>query len=100
MTPKEAEADLYNDIIPLQAMRTECDVLKPSSGRYPRSTSSGTPSPSPSPTRANRYEFLDGLAQLCPIRRPPGGTHGDGPRRVARIVIEGLPALPGSLPGH
>ena len=28
MTPKEAEADLYNDIIPLSAMRTEFDVLK------------------------------------------------------------------------
>ncbi len=28
MTPKEADADLYNDIIPLSAVRAEYDVLK------------------------------------------------------------------------
>jgi arginine deiminase len=28
MTPKDAEADLYNDIIPLAAVRAEYDVLK------------------------------------------------------------------------
>ncbi len=45
MTPKEAEADLYNDIIPLSAMRSEFDVLKSFLLKSARSTSSRRLSP-------------------------------------------------------
>jgi arginine deiminase len=99
MTPKEAEADLYNDIIPLQAMRSEFDVLKAFLGKVSEVFELRDLLAQVLSDAGNRYEFLDGLAQLCPIRSRMEELMGMAPAELSRIVIEGLPALPGSLPG-
>jgi arginine deiminase len=99
MTPKEAEADLYNDIIPLQAMRSEFDVLKAFLGRVSEVYELKDLLAQVLSDAGNRYEFLDGLARLCPIRARMEELMGMGPAELSRVVIEGLPALPGSLPG-
>jgi arginine deiminase len=99
MTPKEAEADLYNDIIPLQAMRSEFDVLKAFLAQVSEVFELKDLLAQVLADAGNRYEFLDGLAQLCPIRARMEELMGMGPAELARVAIEGLPALPGSLPG-
>jgi arginine deiminase len=99
MTPKEAEADLYNDIIPLQAMRSEFDVLKAFLGRVAEVHDLKDLLAQVLADAGNRYEFLDVLAQLCPIRSRMEELMGMGAPELSRVVIEGLPALPGSLPG-
>ncbi len=99
MTPKEAEADLYNDIIPLQAMRSEFDVLKAFLGKVSEVFELKDLLARVLSDAGNRYEFLDGLAQLCPVRARMEELMGMDPAELARVVIEGLPALPGSLPG-
>ena len=99
MTPKEAEADLYNDIIPLSAMRSEFDVLKAFLGKVADVLELKDLLAQVLSDAGNRYEFLDGLAQLCPIRSRMEELMAMGPPELARVVIEGLPALPGSLAG-
>ena len=99
MTPKEAEADLYNDIIPLQAMRAEFDVLKAFLEKACEVFELRVLLAEVLADAGNRYEFLDGLAQLCPIRTRMEELMGMAPAELSRVVIEGLPALPGSLPG-
>ena len=99
MTPKEAEADLYNDIIPLSAMRSEFDVLKAFLGKVAEVLELKDLLADVLADAGNRYEFLDGLAQLCPIRSRMEELMAMGPPELARVVIEGLPALPGSLAG-
>ena len=99
MTPKEAEADLYNDIIPLSAMRSEFDVLKAFLGKVADVLELKDLLAEVLSDAGNRYEFLDGLAQLCPIRSRMEELMAMGPPELARVVIEGLPALPGSLAG-
>lgn len=99
MTPKEAEADLYNDIIPLSAMRTEFDVLKSFLSKVAEVYELKDTLAQSLTDAGNRFEFLDGLAQLCPVRGRMEELMAMSPAELARVVIEGLPALPGSLPG-
>jgi arginine deiminase len=99
MTPKEAEADLYNDIIPLSAMRSEFDVLKAFLGKVSEVLELKELLAQALADSGNRYEFLDGIAQLCPIRSRMEELMAMSPAELARVVIEGLPALPGSLAG-
>jgi len=99
MTPKEAEADLYNDIIPLQAMRAEFDVLKAFLGNVSEVFELKELLASVLADAGNRYEFLDSLAHLCPIRARMEELMSMDPTELARVVIEGLPALPSSLSG-
>jgi arginine deiminase len=99
MTPKEAEADLYNDIIPLSAMRAEFDVLKAFLSKVSTVLELGELLAEALVDAGNRYEFLDELAQLCPVRGRMEELMSLRPAELARAVIEGLPALPGSLPG-
>jgi arginine deiminase len=99
MTPKEAEADLYNDIIPLSAMLAEFEVLKSFLGVVAEVLELKDLLAQSLADAGNRYEFLDGLAQLCPIRGRMEELMAMRPAELARVVIEGLPALPGSLAG-
>jgi arginine deiminase len=99
MTPKEAEADLYNDIIPLQAMRREFDTLKAFLGKVSQVFELKDLLAQSLTDAGNRYEFLDLLAQLCPIRSRMEELMGMGPAELARVAIEGLPALSTSLSG-
>ncbi|MGA2547997.1 MAG: arginine deiminase family protein [Rectinemataceae bacterium] len=99
MTPKEAEADLYNDIIPLSAMRSEFDVLKSFLEKVAEVLELKELLAQVLADAGNRYEFLDGIAQLCPIRSRMEELMAMRPAELARVVIEGLPALPGSLAG-
>jgi arginine deiminase len=99
MTPKEAEADLYNDIIPLKAMRAEFDVLKAFLSKVSLVLELDELLAETLADAGNRYEFLDGLAQLCPVRSRMEELMGMRPAELARVVIEGLPALQGSLAG-
>jgi arginine deiminase len=99
MTPKEAEADLYNDIIPLSAMRSEFDVLKSFLGKVAEVLELKELLAQVLADAGNRYEFLDGIAQLCPIRGRMEELMAMGPAELSRVVIEGLPALPDSLAG-
>jgi Arginine deiminase len=99
MTPKEAEADLYNDIIPLSAMRREFDVLKAFLGKVAQVLELRELFAQVLADAGSRYEFLDELGRLCPIRSRIEQLMAMGPDELARVVIEGLPALRGSLPG-
>ena len=99
MTPKEAEADLYNDIIPLSAMRAEFDVLKAFLAKVCEVLEFKDTLAQSLADAGNRFEFLDGLAQLCPVRGRLEELMAMSPMELSRVVIEGLPALPGSLAG-
>jgi arginine deiminase len=99
MTPKEAEADLYNDIIPLRAMLAEFEVLKAFLGTVAEVLELKEVLAEALADAGDRYEFLDGLAKLCPIRGRMEELMAMGPAELARVAIEGLPALPGSLAG-
>jgi arginine deiminase len=99
MTPKEAEADLYNDIIPLGAVRSEFDVLKAFLATVSEVSELRDLLAESIVDEANRYEFLETLARLCPVRSRMRELMDMGPSELARVVIEGLPALPGSLAG-
>jgi Arginine deiminase len=99
MTPKEAEADLYNDIIPLGAMAEEFSVLKALLGSVAKVYELKDLLAQVLADAGNRYEFLDNLARLCPIRSRMEELMSMGASELARAVIEGLPALSGSLPG-
>ena len=100
MTPKEAEADLYNDIIPLSAMSVEFEVLKSFLEKVSEVLELKDLLAQALAEAGNRYEFLDTLAQLCPIRGRMEELMAMKPSELARVVIEGLPALPGSLSGN
>ncbi len=99
MTPKEAEADLYNDIIPLSAMSAEFAVLKAFLGTVSEVLELKDLLARALADAGDRYEFLDTLAQLCPIRGRMEELMALRAGELARVVIEGLPALPGSLSG-
>jgi arginine deiminase len=99
MTPKEAEADLYNDIIPLSAMRSEFDVLKAFLATVAEVLEVKDVLAQALADPGNRYEFLDGLARLCPVRGRMDELMAMPAAELARVAIEGLPALPGSLAG-
>jgi arginine deiminase len=99
MTPKEAEADLYNDIIPLGAMSKEFEVLKSLLESTAKVYELKDLLSEVLADAGNRYEFLDGLARLCPIRSRMEELMAMRAGELSRVVIEGLPALPGSLPG-
>jgi len=99
MTPKEAEADLYNDIIPLAAMRAEFNVLKAFLSKVSAVLELKDLLAETLVDAGNRYEFLDSLARLCPIRKRMEELMAMRPAELSRVVIEGLPALPDSLPG-
>jgi arginine deiminase len=99
MTPKEAEADLYNDIIPLSAMLAEFEVLKAFLATTAEVLELKDLLAQSLGDAGDRFEFLDSLAQLCPIRSRIEELMAMAPSELARVVIEGLPALKGSLPG-
>jgi arginine deiminase len=99
MTPKEAEADLYNDIIPLSAMRAEFDVLKSFLSKVCEVLELKETLAQSLTDAGNRFEFLDGLAQLCPVQARMEELMAMSPSELSRVVIEGLPARPESLPG-
>ncbi len=97
MTPKEAEQDLYNDIIPLPAVRREYDKLKAFLSTVAKAhevvdllAESIVPS-------ANRFELLKALARLCPINNRIDELMAMQPSELARKVVEGLPATERSL---
>lgn len=99
MTPREAAADLYNDIIPLSAVKEEHDQLKAFlsivSKVYELEDLLGESLASP----GSRFEFLTALAAHCPIRSRIDELMSLHPAELSRLVIEGLPAHPSSLAG-
>ena len=97
MTPKEAEADLYNDIIPLKAMRAEYDVLKAFLGTVAETRELVDVLAESLVQRCDKFEFLTALSQLCPIKGRIEELMSMPAPDLARTAIEGLPAEPGSL---
>jgi arginine deiminase len=97
MTPKEAEADLYNDIIPLQAMRAEFDLLKAFLGRVSKVLELRELLAELLAYSDLRRYFLEELGRCCPIGQRMEELMGMGASELARVAIEGLPALQGSL---
>lgn len=99
MTPAEAVADLYNDIIPLKAVRAEHDglvsFLKLVSEVYELKDLFSTALASP----GARFEFLTALSSLCPIRDHLEELMALHPVELADLVIEGLPSRPQTLAG-
>ncbi|HTX72419.1 MAG TPA: arginine deiminase family protein [Rectinemataceae bacterium] len=98
MTPKEAEADLYNDIIPLSAVRAEYDVLKAFLSSVAEVYELKDLLAEALSDTGSKFEFLTALSRLCPIRRRVEELMSMPAAELARAVIEGLPALPDSLP--
>jgi arginine deiminase len=99
MTPKEAETDLYNDIIPLGAMSREFEVLKSFLSKVSKVYELKDLLAEVLTDTGNRYEFLDGLGRLCPIRSRMEELMDMNSDELSRVVVEGLPALSGSLSG-
>ncbi len=99
MTPKEAEADLYNDIIPLAAVRAEYDTLKAFLGTVAKTYELGELLAQAISATGNKFEFLTTLGQLCPIKNRMDELMAMDPRQIAQAVIQGLPSLPDSLSG-
>ncbi|HET7839855.1 MAG TPA: arginine deiminase family protein [Rectinemataceae bacterium] len=99
MTPKEAEADLYNDIIPLAAVRAEYDTLKAFLGTVAQTFELGELLAQAIAATGNKFEFLTALGQLCPIKNRMDELMAMAPAELSRAVIEGLPSLATGLPG-
>jgi arginine deiminase len=99
MTPAEAAADLYNDIIPLAAVRTEHDELASflrlvaTVRELKDLLAESLASP------GSRFEFLTAMSTLCPIRSLIDELMSLHPVDLADLVIEGLPSRPMSLSG-
>jgi arginine deiminase len=99
MTPKEAEADLYNDIIPLATVRAEYDTLKAFLGSVAQTFELKDLLAQTLSDTGNKFEFLTALSRLCPIRGRMDELMSMPASALATKAIEGLPALRDSLPG-
>lgn len=97
MTPKEAEQDLYNDIIPLEAVRREYDNLKTFLSTVASVYEVTDLLAQAIAPNGNKFEFLKDLASLCPIRNRMDELTSMSAPDLARLTIEGLPALGKSL---
>lgn len=97
MTPKDAEADLYNDIIPLAAVRAEYDVLKAFLETVAEVYELKELLAATLEDQGNKFEFLNALSRLCPIRRRVDELMAMPSGDLARAAIEGLPSAPGGL---
>jgi len=97
MTPKEAADDLYNDIIPLGAVRAEYDVLKAFLESVAEVSELVDLLSQTLEGSGNKFEFLTALSGLCPIRTRIEELMAMPSAELARRVIEGLSSAPGSL---
>ncbi len=99
MTPKEAAEDLYNDIIPLSAVRAEHDQLKTFLSLVANVHELKDLLAESLASPGSRFEFITALAGLCPIRPLIDELMNLHPADLADLVIEGLPARPSTLAG-
>ena len=99
MTPAEAAADLYNDIIPLSAVRAEHDQLASFLRLVSRVHELKDLLAEALASPGSRFEFLTAMSTLCPIRNLIDELMALHPADLADLVIEGLPARPSSLAG-
>ena len=99
MTPAEAAADLYNDIIPLPAVRAEHDELKNFLSLVAQVHELKDLLAESLASPGSRFEFLTALSKLCPIRHLIDELMNLHPADLADLVIEGLPSRSSSLPG-
>jgi len=97
MTPGEAAQDLYNDILPMAAVRAEHDRLRAFLATVARVHELEDLLAECLEGHAGRFEFLELLSDHCPIGGRIDELMDLSPGRLAKLVIEGLPALPGSL---
>jgi arginine deiminase len=97
MTPKEAEQDLYNDIIPLSAVRSEYDVLKAFLDTVAMTYEMADLLGQTLSDSSTRLQFLTTLAGLCPIRDRIDELMDFRPEILARGIIQGIPSPEDSL---
>ncbi|MBP7263661.1 MAG: hypothetical protein KBB32_05755 [Spirochaetia bacterium] len=97
MTPKEAERDLYNDIIPLEAVRAEYDRLKSFLSTVASTYEVTDLLAEAIAADGNKFELLRTLATLCPIRNRMDELMAMGAQELSRMTIEGLPSLERNL---
>ncbi len=97
MTPKEAEQDLYNDIIPLSAVRGEFDRLKAFLDTVAQTYELSELLGQALADSAARRELLSTLANLCPIRDRIDELMSWTPESLARGIIQGIPSPSASL---
>jgi arginine deiminase len=99
MTPAEAATDLYNDIIPLSAVKAEHDELASFLRLVARVHELKDLLAEALASPGSRFEFLTALSTLCPIRNLIDELMALHPADLADLVIEGFPARPSSLAG-
>ncbi len=99
MTPSEAVADLYNDIIPLSAVRAEHDELRDFLSLVSRVCELKDLLAESLASPGSRFEFLTAISRLCPIRHLIDELMNLHPAELADLVIEGLPSKKTSLAG-
>lgn len=97
MTPKEAEQDLYNDIIPLDTVRQEYDSLKSFLSTVAQIYEVTDLLAEAIGPNGHKFEFLRTLGTLCPIQNRMDELMSMSAVQLARLTIEGLPALQKSL---
>jgi arginine deiminase len=97
MTPAEAAADLYNDILPLAAVRAEHDELKNFLQTVATVHELKDLLAETLASPGSRFEFLTAMSSLCPIRHHIDSLMALHPVDLADLVIEGLPSNSSSL---
>jgi len=97
MTPGEAAQDLYNDIVPLGAVRREHDRLSAFLSQVSTVYELEDLFAQCLGQEDQRFEFLGILSGFCPIGNRIDELMGLPAQRLAKLVIEGLPAVEGGL---
>lgn len=97
MTPAEAEQDLYNDIIPLGAVRKEYDRLHAFLDLVTKTYELVDLLTETLADAGDRFDFLSDVARHCPIRSRLDKLMALKPADLARLMIRGIPAPEGSL---
>ncbi len=97
MTPGEAAQDLYNDIVPLGAVRREHDRLAAFLAKVATTYELEELLAQCLASNEQRFEFLGSLSGFCPIGNRVDELMDLPATKLAKLVIEGLPALDGSL---
>lgn len=90
MTPREAEQDLYNDIIPLQAVLGEYTQLKDFLAQVAEVRELEDILADCLADAGNKFEFLSSLGACFPIRATIKELMGLPPAQLASAIVEGI----------
>lgn len=92
MTPREAEQDLYNDIIPLQAVLHEYTALKEFLSQVAHVYELSDVLMESLEDTGDKFEFLTDLSRSFPIRSVMNNLMAMPAKELAQAIIQGIPS--------